>query len=286
MVAADADIVYAFSSVSVGVPLWMSGLKHPKTLLRLGGDFLWERATDRGATESLCEWYRDRRWFQGVMNGILRTFDHIVFSTSFQQELYEKVYQALPFHSVIENALPTAYPVLHTKHDPFRLLYLGRFVAFKNLPNVLLALKELPGATLTLVGDGPLEPLLRRITEQEGLSDRVMFRPIMTGEEKRGLFLEHDLLVLPSYTEISPNTALEARSNGLPVLLTQETGLSMQLSDAMQLRVLRTPRDIQNAVREIEHTYDTVAHRHAIELPVRGWDAVAQDHMNLFRSLL
>src|SRR3989338_4511748 len=27
--AADADIVYAFSSVSVGVPLWMARLKHP-----------------------------------------------------------------------------------------------------------------------------------------------------------------------------------------------------------------------------------------------------------------
>src|SRR5262245_21317396 len=41
--AADADIVYAFSSVSCGVPLMMAGLRKPKKILRLGGDFFWER---------------------------------------------------------------------------------------------------------------------------------------------------------------------------------------------------------------------------------------------------
>ena len=53
----EADVVIAFSSVSCGVPLWLAGLKKPKTILRLGGDFFWERYTDRGGMKSLREWY-------------------------------------------------------------------------------------------------------------------------------------------------------------------------------------------------------------------------------------
>ncbi|MBU2259488.1 glycosyltransferase, partial [Patescibacteria group bacterium] len=47
-VGQDADIVYGFSSVSCGVPLKLARLKKPKKILRLGGDFGWERYTDWG----------------------------------------------------------------------------------------------------------------------------------------------------------------------------------------------------------------------------------------------
>ena len=284
--AAEADIVYCFSSVSCGIPLWIARLRHPRRVLRLGGDFLWERFTDRGGVAGLRDWYGAGQWFQGVMNGILVTFDHIVFSTLFQEQLYEKVYQALPIHSVIENALPSGVPVLHVKHDPFRLLFFGRFVAFKNIGSLLMALLDLPTVTLTLVGEGPLEGRLRALVAEKGLSERVTFLPPQSGEAKRAFFLEHDLLVLPSLTEISPNAALEARVAGLPILLTQETGFSQQLLSGVQLRILRSPRDIVNAVREVEAEYSGLADRAAALPPERGWDHVCDEHLTLFRSLL
>jgi hypothetical protein len=58
----DADVVIAFSSVSAGVPLWMSRLKKPKKILRLGGDFLWERYTDGGGGWGF---YEGREWYDG-----------------------------------------------------------------------------------------------------------------------------------------------------------------------------------------------------------------------------
>ncbi|HVW66396.1 MAG TPA: glycosyltransferase family 4 protein [Candidatus Peribacteraceae bacterium] len=284
--ASSADIVYAFSSISCGVPLWMSKLKSPRKILRLGGDFFWERYTDRGGDLGLKEWYAKKPFLQGMMNGILNTFDHIVFSTQFQEELYEKVYRRLPLHHVIENALPEGTPVLHEKHDPFRLLYLGRFVAFKNLHALILSLHDLPAETLTIVGSGPMEDVLKKLVADEKLDDRVRFLSPLAGPEKTAMFLGHDLLVLPSLTEISPNTALEARSAGLPVLLTEETGLSRLLSDAVQMRQLRTPRDIANAVRDIELSYPVIAERCASAVPERSWDSVAEEHIALFRSLL
>lgn len=283
---AEADIVYAFSSISCGVPLWLAKLKHPRKVLRLGGDFLWERYTDKGGLLSLTDWYGTKPMLQGPMNGLLQTFDHIVFSTHFQEQLYEKVYRNLPLHHVIENTLPAGTPVLHEKHDPFRVLFLGRFVGFKNLGSLIMSLHDLPATTLTLVGEGPLLKQLQNLVTAEHLTERVTFRPAQGADEKQQSFLEHDLLVLPSLTEISPNTALEARSLGLPVLLTQETGLSRQLSDAMQLRVLRSPKDISNEIREVEQSYPVIAERAASALPQRSWDTVADEHVALFRSLL
>lgn len=283
---ADADIVYCFSSVSCGVPLWMAGLKHPHTMLRLGGDFLWERYTDRGGTLGLCDWYASQPKFKGMMNGLLKQFDEIVFSTRFQEELYGKFYVQLPLHAVIENALPTGVPVHHQPHTPFRLLFLGRFVPFKNLGSLVLALKDLPDVTLTFAGEGPLRHQLQSLVAAEGLSDRVTFLLSQTGDAKQELFLDHDLLVLPSYTEISPNTALEARSTGLPVLLTAETGLSHTLTDGCMLRPLRSPLDIAHAVRESMENYETLADRASAPIPARTWDHVAEDHLQLFRNML
>jgi glycosyltransferase involved in cell wall biosynthesis len=283
-----ADIVYCFSSVSVGVPLILSCLRGPKRLLRLGGDFLWERYTDRGGDLGLAAWHERGPVLREPMNGLLRTFDYLVFSTAFQERLYERSYTRLPLHSVVENALPSGVPVLHAPHEPLKLLFLGRFVAFKNLLSLVEAMRELPGCTLTLVGDGPMRAALegKAAALPEDIRSRVTIRPPARGDDKRSTFDAHDLLVIPSSTDISPNAALEARAAGLPVLLTEQTGLSTVLTEGCVLRDLRTPQLIARAVKEVIEIYPQLAARAASPLPERGWDKVCEEHLTLFRGLL
>ena len=284
--AEGAEIIEAFSSVSVGVPLWLAHIRGPKKILRLGGDFLWERATDRGDARGLREWYEQSGAFSGFMNGLLRTFDVLVFTTEFQEDLYRRFYANLPAMTVIENVNPRGTPALHALHAPLRLLSLGRFVAFKNLPALVEAMNALPDATLTLAGSGPMESVLRAKVRSLGLESRVTFLPPRHGADKQELFADHDLLVIPSKTDISPNTALEARAAGLPVLLTQETGLSRVLLDGMVVAKLSTPDDIAAAVADIAAKYPSYAARAAQPVPERGWNHVADEHLSLFVSLL
>lgn len=290
--AAQADAIIAFSSVSCGVPLWLARLKVPKKILRLGGDFFWERYTDHGGMKGLREWYRS--WFQVsgfrfVMGRLLRTFDHVVFSTGFQQEIYEKHYRHLPPHSVLENAIPESEPAFHKKHEPLRLLYLGRLVGFKNLPNLIRAVEavcEPPlrrSMTLTIVGDGPLLEKLK--SHASCLKSPVTFLPPAHGAEVHRLFSEHDLLVLPSLTEISPNVALEARAYGLPVLLTKETGLSTPFTEGMLLREMNTAEQIQSALLEVLTRYDMLAARAAKCPPNRSWGRIADEFLALLSPL-
>jgi glycosyltransferase involved in cell wall biosynthesis len=284
--ASDADIVYVFSSVSCGVPLLLSRIKQPKRLLRLGGDFGWERYTDRGGNLGLKDWYASRPWVRSCMQRLLRQFHHVIFSTDFQQNIYKDSYRYLPPHSVLENAIPEGTPELHTKHEPFRILFLGRFVGFKNLPLLLRAVAKVPGVRLTLVGSGPMEKALRSLATELLLEQRVTFLGAVHGDDKQQTFKEYDLLILPSITEISPNAALEARAAGLPVLLTDQTGLSNHLHSDMTLAPLATPIEITRALADAISQYDALANAAAQPVPKRTWKDVADEHFSLFQKLL
>ncbi len=221
-----------------------------------------------------------------LMQMLLRSFDHIAFSTRFQEQIYEWHYGRLPQHSVLENAVDvadvTVEPRASTLHTPVRLLFMGRFVAFKNLASLVEAMKQLPDATLTLVGDGPLASTLRSKVEALSLESQIKFLPPARGAEKDRIFREHDLFVLPSLTEISPNVALEAQAAGLPVLLTSETGLSEAMRTGMVLRRLRTPDDITAAVRDVV-VLPPVAD---LQRQNRDWDRVTADWIDQCRSVL
>ena len=290
-VAADADIVYAFSSISCGVPLILSGLKKPKRVLRLGGDFLWERYTDFGGKKSLRMFYESSfvagKW---MMTRLLNRFDHIVFSTEFQQSIYKKSYSILPENSVIENALSFQNSKFliqnsNSPHTPFRLLFMGRTVQFKNILSLIDAVAQIPDCFLTIVGEGPQDDMLRKKVEHLGLHTRVQFSVSVSGTEKRDMFASHDLLVLPSYTDISPNTALEARAAGLPVLLTKETGLSSTLLKGMTLAELQRPADIVSAITHARESYAAMRSSLKGALEERSWTAVSEQHEALFASL-
>lgn len=274
----DADAVIVFTSVSVGIPLIVSRLKKPKKFLRLGGDFFWERYTDAGGTKGLKEWYESKGGFWRLMNaffmeGILRSFDTVVYSTYFQRSIHTSVFKALPA-VVIENARPTVTPVSHQLHRPLRLLFMGRFVRFKNIPMLIESMIDLPEATLTIVGDGPLKKELQTHTEKLDLHGRVIFQGPVLGDEKNAVFAAHDVLVIPSVTEISPNVALEAVSQGLPVLLTRETGL--QDIPGITIKRLTTPSDISTAVQSLTETYEPPRGG-----KVRGYDQIADDFLKL-----
>jgi len=289
----DADAVIAFSSISVGVPLWLSHLTKPKKILRLGGDFFWERYTDQGGMMSLRAWYASKPRLQSLMQNILSIFDHIVFSTRFQEEIYEKFYPSLPSHSVIENALPSGLPKKHEKHEPFRILFMGRFVGFKNLEALVQSVVALhptsprlrgTSATplhgqliLTFVGDGPTKSRLQSLTKDLHIEDFVQFIHPVHGEEKQKMFAEQDLLIIPSITEISPNVALEARSEGLPVLLTLETGLSEWLTKGMLVQDLSTEDKIRKSIIYAMDHYNDIASSAFLSPVARGWDTVAEE---------
>lgn len=78
---------------------------------------------------------------------------------------------------------------------------------------------------LVIVGEGPLEAVLRRQAEHLGLSARVDWLGIV--RDIQGVYRTAEVFALPSRVEGMPNALLEAMSCGLPVVVTDGTpGLS------------------------------------------------------------
>ncbi len=301
-VGKDADVVIALSSVSVGMPLMLAGLKKPKKILRLGGDFFWERYTDAGGMMSLREWYESsfglwRLINMTFMEAILLSFDQLVYSTEFQKKIHESVYKNLPKRLVIGNAAPTyaskapagepnpspipnPTPNTSRPHTPFKILFMGRFVGFKNLLTLIEAMAMLPHVKLTMVGDGPMEAALRLRIRQYSLEPRIEIQPAVHGDEKWKVFAEHDQLIIPSITDISPNVALEAASACLPVVMTGETGYMP--TRALMMRAMKTPEQIISAIETARLHYEIIPR----ETVMRNWDDVANEWDSFLKTLV
>lgn len=285
--AGSATMVEAFSSISAGIPCLLAGIPRAKKVLRLGGDFFWERATDRGDIRTLREWHASRPLAMKLMLPLLRRFARIVYSTEYQRDLYEKLYNNLPRSAIIENPIPHCQKAVKRKNreTPLKILFFARFVRFKNGESLIRAMASVSDALLTMVGQGPEESTYRKLIASLKLEARVVIRGPARGEEKERLFAEHDCCIFTGLTEMSPNGALEALAAGIPVLMTNETGLSQAMQKQMTVLPMRSPREITAAIERLrcEEPLDSSSIQKTSIL--RTWDMVADEHLALFSSL-
>ncbi len=98
-------------------------------------------------------------------------------------------------------------------HEKARILVIGRMVVFKGLALAIEALRDIPNALLTVVGEGTLFEDLRQ--QARGLDVHFAgFQP-----DVRRFYSEADIFIMPSIGfEGMPLVSLEAMSHGIPCL--------------------------------------------------------------------
>ncbi len=110
--------------------------------------------------------------------------------------------------------------------------YAGRLSVEKGLAYLIEAVSILKGRgerlRLLIVGDGPERGSLEEMTRAKGVEDMVIFAGFQANvEEWLGNI---DIFVLPSLTEGTPMTLLEAMSAGLPVLACAVGGVPLMVA--------------------------------------------------------
>lgn len=106
------------------------------------------------------------------------------------------------------------------------LIYVGRLSGEKGVDVLLHALSKLiervPGAHLTIAGDGPDAEWLKSLTRSLGLEDHVTFEGHVASPERlREVYLSGGVLVVPSRTEGVPVAMLEGMALGRVVVATR-----------------------------------------------------------------
>jgi len=129
---------------------------------------------------------------------------------------------------------------------PVRLLAVGRLVEKKGFDVLLAALKQVPDAVLTIVGDGPQGEALR--SAAAGLGGRVAFAGHLDRAGLDEAYRHADIAVFPSRPAASgdqdglPVAMLEAMGSGLAVIASDLPGLNEAVVDGIS-GVLVPPGD-------------------------------------------
>lgn len=144
--------------------------------------------------------------------------------------------------------IPLGLDLADFEHLPGKSLFLDRFPAAVGGPRIVFvsrvdrkkgiemlipAFREIrqtvPDARLVIVGDGAPELLgeLRRLAENEGVSQAVVWTGFLGGELKLSALSSAQVFCLPSHSENFGMALLEAMAAGLPCVATDQVALAV-----------------------------------------------------------
>lgn len=188
---------------------------------------------------------------------------------------------------------------LTTSDEDILLVNTARLVHQKGNDTTIRALLKLPKhVRLVLVGGGDEEEMLKTLTRDLKLEDRVVF----VGQVDRSVVSNYrkacDIFVGPSRSEGLGNAFLSAMATEMPVVATQEGGIAEFLFDPLHNKdkkqtgwVVRKdqPEDIVKAVEEImdnkEKVTEVTAYAREMVVENFNWDNIAQKmYDNFFKK--
>jgi glycosyltransferase involved in cell wall biosynthesis len=127
---------------------------------------------------------------------------------------------------VIPNAVSIKNSNIKNSYDSCEVLNLitvGRLIRGKSVFPILSAVEQSPNFKLTIIGDGPERPSVKKWIEQQNISDRVKLIPRVDNHLLMEDLKHYDAFV--GYTEYSevPKTVIEAGLVGLPIILNNQS---------------------------------------------------------------
>lgn len=135
---------------------------------------------------------------------------------------------------------------LQNSKSPLRYLYVGRLIDVKNVGLLIEAFNR-NGKPLTIVGDGELAKNLK-----SKANNNIRFTGFIENSALGDVYQSHDVFILPSYYEPWGLVVEEALYWGLPVIVSDRVGSSIDMVKDLNTGLIFKSRDPESLIESIE----------------------------------
>lgn len=167
------------------------------------------------------------------------------------------------------------------------VLSVGHLIERKGHDLAIHAVLALPDARLVIVGSGPEEAALKRLTAELGMAERVHFIGPIPHEALKRYYSAADVLILASSREGWPNVLLESMACGTPVVATAVNGSPEVVRDPVAGQVVaeRTPEALSRGLATVlAAPPERAAVRRYAE--AFSWESTSRGQQALFTRIL
>ena len=258
------DVIHHLTFASFRLPFAVTGHHAPSIIGPVGGceEFPEELLPDRGWRVQTKEIFRNlmTRFSTGLGFGMskYRRANQVIASTGEMKQVFaDHGIKSLVIPQIgVTRDLQGARPQQEGKNAEVSLLFVGGILCWKGLELAVQALALLPqGVSLSIIGGGPDEHLLRKEIKRLNLTNRVHFLGRMPHAEVLNHYQNYDLFMYPSLHDSGSFTVLEAMASGLPVICLDRGGPALSVDNSCG-RIVRSGSRIET----IDALYAAVSH--------------------------
>jgi glycosyltransferase involved in cell wall biosynthesis len=180
-------------------------------------------------------------------------------------------------------------PLLREKK---KVLFLGRLTGQKAPAEFLHAARKVlrfePNTAFLVAGTGDMLPYLINLSLELGIQDKVFFLGHIPDEERKKIYAQCDVYVMPSVSEPFGISALEAMASGTPTIISKEAGVGEVAKSLLRVDFWDTEAMAQKIVALLRYqplakTMSSLSYNEARKF---SWEDAARETLNVYHELL
>jgi glycosyltransferase involved in cell wall biosynthesis len=256
------DIILVQDTVSSGVPAFLAAkLLRMKFVVRVPGDYAWEQAVQRFGVDDSIDSFQGKRYglrveaLRFLQSYIVRRAHAVVVPSAYFKKLVAGWGVSPERVHVIYNGIELPYRAQDVVRRERHIISGGRLVPWKGFVFLIELMRELPGWSLSIFGDGPERENLARTIAAHGLQDRVTLWGSVEREELCAWYALAELFALNTHFESFSFQIVEAMSFGLPVVATRVGNLGEIIESGVNGFLVEPDNatEFLQAIRKIEN---------------------------------
>lgn len=211
------DIVLTLLEPPLFFGFFLSKFKEAKLYCRMGGFHKKTNSSKKMYHRPLGDKF-ELSILNFFTNYVLYRADKVIFSSQRESLEFEKYYEKkLPNLKIIQTGIIGMPQKESVKINSItKLLYVGRLENVKGIETAIKALDSVPNSLLFVVGDGRLLNHLKQLVRIRRLRNRIKFFGFRRNVSD--FFNKSDIFILPSLSDGTPHTLLEAMSTKIPIV--------------------------------------------------------------------